>query len=100
MTTARESVPCSRDNGLSSILLDDPQHVPTHTLDHVGSTDVFDVLPSVAAVVVAVILEGDHRLVPTHIEVCDEFAVCDSDLRGRRRQPRPDQDKPQPGLFW
>jgi hypothetical protein len=54
---------------------------PTKAVEHLGSTDIAHVLPSIGAVLVAVILECHHLHFPSHIQVRHKVPVADSDLR-------------------
>jgi hypothetical protein len=59
-----------------------------------------DVLTPIAAVVVAVVLEGDFQILPTHIDVRDHVTAVADDgyLRRRGRKPGVDNKQSQPGL--
>ncbi|SKV98224.1 Uncharacterised protein [Mycobacteroides abscessus subsp. abscessus] len=50
---------------------------------------------------VAVVLDADHDVLPTHVDVgeCDEVPVVHQDLRTYRRQPRIPEQQTQPRLL-
>ena len=72
------SVPVN--DGARPVFVDHLDDVPTKTLDHLGSVNVFHVLASIGAMVIAVVLEGHHRLFPSEVEVGHTLAVGDVNL--------------------
>ncbi len=90
----------AREDVAGTVLVDHFDHVPTEIVEQFHSPDVFHVLASIEAMVFAVVLEADHRSLPTHIQVGDEFAVADPDLCTRPRKASLDQDESQPGFLW
>jgi hypothetical protein len=57
---------------------------PALAVDELGPTDVVDVLPPFGAVVAALVVEADHRLVVSHIDERPTPSVGDLDLDPRR----------------
>jgi hypothetical protein len=59
------------------------------------SSDVVNVLITYGAVMCALIVEADPRVVVAHIDECSVLPVGHHDLSSRRRQPIVDEDQPQ-----
>jgi hypothetical protein len=57
------------------VLSDDPDDDPAHPLEPFQPPNVFRVLPSVGPVLIAVIFDSHHCLVPTEVEVGEGEAV-------------------------
>src|SRR5947209_5089835 len=58
-----------------TVLGDDPDDGPAHLLEHLDALNVFDVLPSVTSVLIAVVFDGDQVLLPAEVEISDGNAV-------------------------
>jgi len=69
-----------------------PHNDPAAAIDHLMPPNVRDVLPAVAAMLIAVVLGGHLVVLPTHVEQGDGLeAVKDGYLSGRYGQPRVNQ---------
>jgi len=64
ISAADESLLYSSDDVRGSILGDHPNDDPPHSFEFSDAGDVFDVLPPVAAMVVAVVFGGHHEVLP------------------------------------
>ncbi len=69
-----------------TVFLDDAHVEPTLAMDELGATDVVHVLAAILAVVGALIVEPDLRLVVAHVDKRLAVAVADPDLRSRSGQ--------------
>src|SRR6476661_5284451 len=52
-----------------TVLRHDPHDDPSHSLQQLDPTNVLHVLPAIGTVLVAVVFDGHHPLVPTHVEI-------------------------------
>jgi hypothetical protein len=69
------------------MLGDDPDHDPAQVGELCQPVDVFDELPSVRAVLVAVVLQRDHVVLPAQVQhTCLSPAVVNRYLRSWFRQ--------------
>ena len=57
------------------VLGDDADDDPAHPLEHLQPPNVLDILPTVRSVMVAVVFDGDHVILPAQVEVRDRNAV-------------------------
>lgn len=85
-------------NERSTVLGDHLDADPVLSLDELGPDDVMDVLRPFLAVVRALVVETDHRLVVPHVDECLVHTITHAYLGARRRQPGVDEDESQPGL--
>ena len=67
---------------------------PAQPVQRLTAANVLRVLPAVEAVLFAVVLDGDHELLPSHVEVVHlrPAASHHRDLGRRRWQARADQE--------
>lgn len=74
---------------------------PAQALKRFQPPNVPTVLPAIAAMLFAVVLNRYFDVLPAHVQVGEWITelVADGDLRLRSRQPRLDQDDAQPRLF-
>jgi hypothetical protein len=75
---------------------------PAEPCQRLTAADVLCVLPALEAMLLAVILDGDHEVLPSHVEVVQRgspFSGQYGNLGRGPRQPRADQQQSQPRLF-
>src|SRR5215208_3174324 len=101
MHTTRPRSAHAIDDVSRTVARDDTDVHPTAVHDESRAHDVLAETRTLT-VLVTVILDGDHHLVPTHVEVVAGFAeiVVYGDLCTRRRETGADEKQPQPGLAW
>jgi hypothetical protein len=81
------------------VLGDDLDDVPPQRLKPAELALVFHVPPAVGAVIVAVVLENELKVPPTHVGDTDQASlVVDGNLRLGRGIARIDEQQPKPGL--
>ncbi len=57
------------------VLRDHPDDDPAHPFEHLQTLDVSSELPAVGPMLIAVVLDRDHGLLPTQIEVSKRNTV-------------------------
>ncbi len=100
MAAAVQRVPRPPHDVVRLVLGDHPDDDPPQFLQFAQPPLVTHVPPTVAAVLVTVVLGGHLVFLPAHIEYANEAPVLlHRDLRGGNRQARVDQQQPEPRLL-
>lgn len=87
-STAAQYAPHAGEHVVLPILGDHPDDDPARTLQVAQSALVADVLTTVNAVLVAVVLGRNPEFLPSHVEDADQRPIgADRDLRARRGRP-------------
>jgi hypothetical protein len=82
------------DDDRRPVFGDHPDNDPAQSLQHLGAVDVLHILTPIGAMLVAVVFDGDHRVLPTHVQVSYRSAEPHLDLSHRRGQARVDENQP------
>ncbi|SKW03955.1 Uncharacterised protein [Mycobacteroides abscessus subsp. abscessus] len=78
------------------VLRDNADDPPTETFKQLKSLDVLHILAPIRPMLITVVLDTHHHVLPTHVDVgeWDVVAVVDQDLSLRTRQTRCHEHQP------